>query len=162
MCRLGLNAYKMPNIGGRLNSHASSTATSNTSTMDITPTRLVWLKSSLYYVLTSMVHNWVCMDVAAFVVWLLLTNDVCLAEFLESHIFLQLPGSMYPNMNLLWQGCLSAAPTRVSFAVTLHTLELYRRLHVHQPRLSIQAFVWSICNYHNVSIFCPCLPTFFV
>jgi hypothetical protein len=88
------------------------------------------------------------------------TDDMCLAEFSESHVFLQLPGSLYPNMNLLLQGCLSAAPTRVSFAISLRTLELYRWLRVRQPRLSIQAFVRSLCDYHNVSIFHPCLPAF--
>jgi hypothetical protein len=58
---------------------------------------------------------------------------------------------MYPNTNLLLQGCLSSAPTRVSFAISLRTLELYRRLRVRQPRLSIQAWVRTLCDYHNVS-----------
>ncbi|KAH9952513.1 hypothetical protein BGW80DRAFT_1194853 [Lactifluus volemus] len=57
-------------------------------------------------------------------------------------------------MNLLLQGCLSSAPTCVSFAVSLRTLELYRHLHVRQPRLSIQAWVRSLCDYHNITYYC--------
>jgi hypothetical protein len=54
-------------------------------------------------------------------------------------------------MNLLRQGSLSSSPIRVSFAISLRMLELYRQLRVRQPRLSIQAWVRSICDYHNVS-----------
>jgi hypothetical protein len=79
------------------------------------------------------------------------TEDLLLADFSYDHTFLQLPGCIYPNTNLLRQGCLSSSPTRVSFAISLRTLELYHRLHVCQPRLSIQAWVRSICDYHNVS-----------
>ncbi|KAH9972566.1 hypothetical protein BGW80DRAFT_1119934, partial [Lactifluus volemus] len=75
---------------------------------------------------------------------------VCI-DFSESHLFLQLPGCMYPNTNLLLQGCLSSAPTRVSFVISLRTLELYRRLRVRQPRLSIQAWVRTLCDYHNIT-----------
>ncbi|KAI0245157.1 hypothetical protein BJV78DRAFT_1078764, partial [Lactifluus subvellereus] len=55
------------------------------------------------------------------------------------------------NTNLLRQGCLSSSPTRVSFAISLRTLELYHRLRVRQPRLSIQAWVRSICDYHDMT-----------
>ncbi|KAI0247563.1 hypothetical protein BJV78DRAFT_1133077, partial [Lactifluus subvellereus] len=55
------------------------------------------------------------------------------------------------NVNLLQQGCLSSSPTWISFAISLRTLELYRQLRVRQPRLSIQAWVRSICDYHNMT-----------
>ena len=80
------------------------------------------------------------------------TNSVCI-DFSEDHLFLQLSGYMYPNMNLLLQGYLSSAPTHVSFVVSLCTLELYYQSHVHQPCLSIQAWVQTLCNYHNVSLY---------
>jgi hypothetical protein len=41
--------------------------------------------------------------------------------------FLPSPGFYIPDVNPLRQGCLSSAPTRVSFASSLWTLELYRR-----------------------------------
>ncbi|KAI0247383.1 hypothetical protein BJV78DRAFT_1157258 [Lactifluus subvellereus] len=72
-------------------------------------------------------------------------------DFSYDHTFLQLPGCIYPNVNLLRQGCLSSSPTQVSFAISLRTLELYRWLCIHQPCLSIQAWVCSICDYHNMT-----------
>ncbi|KAI0259648.1 hypothetical protein BC834DRAFT_833130 [Gloeopeniophorella convolvens] len=53
-------------------------------------------------------------------------------------------------MNLLQQGCLSSSPSHISWAISLQTLELYQWLRVRQPRVSIQAWVRSICDYHNV------------
>ncbi|KAI0310830.1 hypothetical protein OF83DRAFT_1226273, partial [Amylostereum chailletii] len=50
----------------------------------------------------------------------------------------------------LRQGCLSSAPRTVSFAISLRTLDLYRRLRVRQPRVSVQAWVCVLCDLHNM------------
>ena len=64
-----------------------------------------------------------------------------------------IPGSLYMNATLLRHGCLSPSPTEVSISFSLRSLELYRRLRLRQPRLSIQAWLKAICDTHNV-----CLP----
>ena len=56
------------------------------------------------------------------------------------------------NATLLRHGCLSPSPTEVSIAFSLRSLELYRRLRLQQPCLSIQAWLKAICDTHNV---CP-------
>jgi hypothetical protein len=78
-----------------------------------------------------------------------------LSDFSYSCTFVQIPGCVYPNSNLLRQGCLSSSPTRISFVISLRTLELYHQLFIRQPRLSKQAWIRSICDYHNVVYVSP-------
>ena len=59
-------------------------------------------------------------------------------------------GSQYWNVTLLRHGCLTSTPDSISSVVSLRTIELYRRLRLRHPQLSIQAFVKVTCNLHNV------------
>jgi hypothetical protein len=59
-------------------------------------------------------------------------------------------GSQYWNVTLLRHGCLASTPDSISSVVSLRTIELYRRLRLRHPQLSIQAFVKVICDLHNV------------
>lgn len=54
------------------------------------------------------------------------------------------------NVTLLGHGCLSATPDVVTSVVSLRTLELYRRLRLRHPPLSVQAWIKVICDLHNV------------
>ncbi|KAA1467688.1 hypothetical protein DENSPDRAFT_877519 [Dentipellis sp. KUC8613] len=60
-------------------------------------------------------------------------------------------GSYYINVELLRQGFLGASPWNVSMAFSLRTLELYRALRLRQPRLSIQAWIQTLCDLHNLN-----------
>ncbi|KAI0044055.1 hypothetical protein FA95DRAFT_1497723, partial [Auriscalpium vulgare] len=51
----------------------------------------------------------------------------------------------------LRQGYLGPTPTEVSSVISIRTLELYRRLRLRQPRVSIQAWVRVICDLHNLT-----------
>ncbi|KAI0059962.1 hypothetical protein BV25DRAFT_1918089 [Artomyces pyxidatus] len=72
-------------------------------------------------------------------------------DFSPEKIIYQLPGSPYVNVTLLRQGCLGSTPLDVSSAISLRTLELYRRLRLRQPRVSIQAWIKVICDIHNLT-----------
>ena len=75
-------------------------------------------------------------------------EDFQLAKTLH-HI--QEHGSGYWNVTLLRQGCLAPSPDVISTVYSLRTLELYRRLRLRHPQISVQAFVKVICDLHNVS-----------
>ncbi|KAA1473373.1 hypothetical protein DENSPDRAFT_765398, partial [Dentipellis sp. KUC8613] len=51
----------------------------------------------------------------------------------------------------LRQGYLGSSPYGISVVISLRTLELYRILRLRQPRLSIQAWIQSLCDLHNVN-----------
>ena len=61
-------------------------------------------------------------------------------------------GSQYWNVTLLRHGCLASTPDFISSVVSLRTIELYRRLRLRHPQLSVQAFVKVICDLHNVRL----------
>ncbi|KAI0055028.1 hypothetical protein BV25DRAFT_1873233 [Artomyces pyxidatus] len=55
------------------------------------------------------------------------------------------------NATLLQQGCLGCSPVEVSATISVRTLELYRRLRLRQPRVSVQAWIKTVCDLHNLS-----------
>jgi len=64
-----------------------------------------------------------------------------------------IPGCPNINSTLLHHGCLGSSPLRISLAISLCTLELFRHLHLRQPRVSIQAWIRVLCDMHNVSTY---------
>ena len=64
-------------------------------------------------------------------------------------------GSRYINATLLLHGCLGLSPQDVSVAFSLRTLELYCQLRVRQPCISVQAWMRTICDMHNVRNYVP-------
>ena len=52
---------------------------------------------------------------------------------------------------LMTQGFLSNVPLRPSIALSLKTLELYRRLRLRKPSFSVEAFAKVVCDLYMVS-----------
>ncbi|KAF8582264.1 hypothetical protein K439DRAFT_1511399 [Ramaria rubella] len=57
---------------------------------------------------------------------------------------------LYTNMTLVKHGCLGSAPQKVSVAIVLHTLELYRETRWVTPRHSVQAEVRKLCTMNRI------------
>lgn len=51
---------------------------------------------------------------------------------------------------LVAQGFIGAKPISPSIAISIKTLELYRRLRLRKPSLSVEAFAKVICDYYEV------------
>ena len=89
---------------------------------------------------------------------LLYLNDMfahILKDYQPSKTFshIQEQGSHYWNVTLLRHGCLAPSPDVISTVYSLRTLELYRRLRLCHPQISVQAFVKVICDLNGVSHF---------
>ncbi|KAG2158579.1 uncharacterized protein EDB93DRAFT_1237923 [Suillus bovinus] len=54
---------------------------------------------------------------------------------------------------LVLNGYIGATPRSPSIAISLHTLELYRRIHLQKPSFSAEAFTKVLCNLYNVCAF---------
>ncbi|KAI0038235.1 hypothetical protein FA95DRAFT_1567860 [Auriscalpium vulgare] len=72
-------------------------------------------------------------------------------DYHPSKLFHHLPDCPSLNVTFLRQGYLGATPHDVSSVISIRTLELYRRLRLRQPRVSIQAWVRVICDLHNLT-----------
>ncbi|KAF8507900.1 hypothetical protein BU17DRAFT_78031 [Hysterangium stoloniferum] len=55
---------------------------------------------------------------------------------------------------LVRQGLMPSAPLSPSVCITIKALELYRVTHLRSPRLSIQAWVKTLCDMHGVQFHC--------
>ena len=81
--------------------------------------------------------------------------EECQPSKMFSHI--QEQGSQYWNITLLWHSCLAPSPNVISTVYLLCTLELYWRLQLCHPQISVQAFVKVICDLNGVSLFVKAL-----
>jgi hypothetical protein len=54
---------------------------------------------------------------------------------------------------LVCQGVFPCSPISPTVGITTEALELYRVMHLQSPHLSIQMFVKSVCDLHEVRIF---------
>lgn len=59
--------------------------------------------------------------------------------------------STSPALSLVQAGYLGSTPVSPSFAVSLKTLELFRRLRLRKPSFSVEAFAKVICDLYAVS-----------
>ena len=60
------------------------------------------------------------------------------------------PGSLSPCCDLACHGYIRNAPNNPTIAVSIKTLELYRRLRRRKPRFSIEAFAKVVCDIYMV------------
>lgn len=62
------------------------------------------------------------------------------------------PGSAHKSgaAALVAHGYIGATPIHPDYAVSIKTLELYRRLRLRKPSLSVEAFAKVICDYYKV------------
>lgn len=60
--------------------------------------------------------------------------------------------SVSPSVDLAQHGYICNSPVSPSFAVSVKTLELYRRLRMRKPSFSAEAFAKVICDLHSVSL----------
>lgn len=68
--------------------------------------------------------------------------------------------SISPSVDLALHGCIGNSPVNPSYAVSIKTLELYRRLRMRKPSFSAEAFAKVICDIHSV---CPvCIRLLYV
>jgi hypothetical protein len=66
--------------------------------------------------------------------------------------FSHITGSAYLNATLVRYGLLSSNPMVPSVGIAIPTLEMYRRLRLRSPHVSVQAWVRVLCDLHNMSI----------
>jgi hypothetical protein len=52
-------------------------------------------------------------------------------------------------ISLAYKGYLGSSPTSPQIAISLRTLELYRRLRLRQPSFSVYAFSKVLCDYYG-------------
>ncbi|KAI0055191.1 hypothetical protein BV25DRAFT_1930474 [Artomyces pyxidatus] len=74
-----------------------------------------------------------------------------LTDYSSGKTLYHLPNSPHINITLIRQGCLGSTPHDVSSVISLRTLELYRRIRLRQPRVSIQAWIRVICDLHDIT-----------
>jgi len=139
----GVTIYnaKMPN--GKINYHCLWLHTSGTSTAIC----LVCLTSNLTHLLCQ--FN-ILMSSVFLLIYLTTIIDKAVVEHDMNKTLPHISGSCYINATLLLHGCLGPSPQEVSITFSLHTLELYCWLHVCQPHVSIQAWIKTMCDFHNV------------
>lgn len=63
---------------------------------------------------------------------------------------------------LVLNGYLGTSPLSPSFAVSLKTLELYRRLRLRKPSFSVEAFAKVICDFYAVGVYFLRLAPMFI
>lgn len=59
--------------------------------------------------------------------------------------------SISPAVDLMQHGYVSNSPVNPSYAISIKTLELYRRLRLRKASFSAEAYTKVICDLHSVS-----------
>ncbi|TFY62236.1 hypothetical protein EVJ58_g3989 [Rhodofomes roseus] len=80
--------------------------------------------------------------------------EVTTVEFfvLSKQTFKHVPPARYANATLVSNGFLGSSPQKPTVAISLKVLDAYRQLHRACPRLSVQAYVKSLCYIHRVPL----------
>ncbi|KAH9831718.1 uncharacterized protein C8Q71DRAFT_798813 [Rhodofomes roseus] len=71
---------------------------------------------------------------------------------LSKQTFKHVPPARYANATLVSNGFLGSSPQKPTVAISLKVLDAYRQLHRACPRLSVQAYVKSLCYIHRVPL----------
>lgn len=92
-------------------------------------------------------------DSSRCVLWVTLTLEASMFMFIASvgEILLKISSTDHTIASaLVRQGVMPCSPISPVAGITLETLELYRVTHLRSPHLSIQVFVKTICDLHEV------------
>ena len=74
-------------------------------------------------------------------------------DYSDKHVFNHIQGCAYLNITLLYYSFLSCNPINPSISFTIPTLKMFRRLCLQSSHISIQAWVWVLCDIHNICQF---------
>jgi hypothetical protein len=78
--------------------------------------------------------------------------DVLDIYTLETSVFIPCSGQELPIQALVKNGYLGNTPKTPSLAISLRTLELFRRMRLRKSSFSVEAFVKVVCDLYSVSL----------
>ena len=76
--------------------------------------------------------------------------NILSAVYEKDKVYQHVPGTSYLNVTLLHYGLLSSNPFKPSIVFTIPTLEMFHRLCLQSPHVSIQAWIRVLCDIHNI------------